>query len=1197
MTERNFTGPSLEKFKLPMRGQGGEERLNVIGGALHLRVRIQEMMLKAARHMPETVDKEDETIRIVRLETQLGATLGKLFLACVEFEAGEAAAFAAAEEAWRAEVAKIKKPVAAAGTRLAQTLVPLVTMTTQYADEATKHLLDFWAKRMYGASWEEFGQTAQAEENEARLSRTISGRKEEVRAQAGAFLRAHIALYGAANTDAKRSLAVRALRNQVSREIAEYLPGLTELALKLKTSEAVLADLVAEAAEKAEHIAMSRVPLASTMAQVDSRPGSRKPKGECFRCGKEGHFKRDCKEKEVRKEKTMPLLTCFLCGEEGHGARKCPEVTCLACKAKGHTHLDCPQKETNKTEKKYLLGVGGVVEIQGKVQGQECRVGLDSYAGVSLVQKSRVQNTQCKRTAVRLEGIGGDVTPKGEAQVCVDIGNGVSVCDKAVVLDRLPGGVDVLLGADVLREHGMTVKGEVIKLGATQCRSKPSQEGRTGGRKNKEAAGREPRGAFAQDHDGNKRTCKAETVAALTVRAVERLKEVEQGQGWVRVDASEVFGGSGDDEIMEVDEDEYCLPEFRNSDMQKDSYMKEVERLLQESDLRTDKARTRYKEVMWDNRDAYCLSLDDFIPGQLDVEELRLHITGEPIVDKRRTLNPQDEEWLRQKTIEFNKLGLWEAPSEDMKAGLWVSNPVVVKKLNVLTGEVSKRLTVDFCGPNSRINAPPQRNPTVQELADRVAQAALFCKDDGFSGYYQRKLHKESKRFTGVWTPLGVRVFNCMPMGINVAPSEWNGPMAEKFGELEATQFFSLMDDFVRWTDEDEGTTREEVELKHVELLDRFLTLARKAKLKLKLQKAVHAKEKIEALGLEYGGGTVAKKDSTLIGISAYPVPRSHKQLERFLALGQYYGQFVEGYAQAVAPLRALQKKGRKWSPKEMDEGTEARKAFEVVRSMLVEDVKLRLPDWDKPFVLKTDFCDKGLGAVCLQKQENGELKPVGYASRQTRGTEGLLPAPDGELLALVWGVKKFERFLMGAPFEAFVDQESLAWLKDKELGAFKLSHKKMQACFAYLRRFRFTLCYRKAKDMQDVDALSRAAVEEKRSEVAAVTQARGMWEANKESAQKMVEVGDKGKEEEASGLIAAAGAPVIDMLAGGTWEFDTEIRNIVEEQKTDAECVAIREIQQNGAQLKEVEMPDDVRDTIAKHMSIDPGLDDFVEG
>jgi hypothetical protein len=82
-------------------------------------------------------------------------------------------------------------------------------------------------------------------------------------------------------------------------------------------------------------------------------------------------------------------------------------------------------------------------------------------------------------------------------------------------MDRLPGGVDVLLGADVLREHGMTVKGEVIKLGATQCRAKPSQEERTGGRKNKEAAGREPRGAFAQYRDRNKRICKANFMKCL----------------------------------------------------------------------------------------------------------------------------------------------------------------------------------------------------------------------------------------------------------------------------------------------------------------------------------------------------------------------------------------------------------------------------------------------------------------------------------------------------------------------------------------------------------------------------------------------------------------------------------------------------------------------------------------------------------
>jgi hypothetical protein len=272
-------------------------------------------------------------------------------------------------------------------------------------------------------------------------------------------------------------------------------------------------------------------------------------------------------------------------------------------------------------------------------------------------------------------------------------------------------------------------------------------------------------------------------------------------------------------------------------------------------------SKKRYKEIMMRHCDAYCLSLNDFTPGQLDVPELRLNVKdGPPIVDTRRQMGVDDEEWYRERAILFDNVGLWEPPTQEMyDKGLFVSNPVIVKAINKKTLELERRITVDYWGPNSRIESPPQRIPVVAELADRLHDAVLFDKDDGISGYYQWKLHRDSKRFTGVYTPLGVRVFNCMPLGINVAPSVWNGAMAEKFGDMAGNRFFALMDDFLRFTPKAGHKLRQGLEDDHLDLLEEFLKRVAKARLKLKLPKAAHAVEEVEALGMVYGKGQVAK--------------------------------------------------------------------------------------------------------------------------------------------------------------------------------------------------------------------------------------------------------------------------------------------------------------------------------------------------
>ncbi len=128
-----------------------------------------------------------------------------------------------------------------------------------------------------------------------------------------------------------------------------------------------------------------------------------------------------------------------------------------------------------------------------------------------------------------------------------------------------------------------------------------------------------------------------------------------------------------------------------------------------------------------------------------------------------------------------------------------------------------------------------------------------------------------------------------MPLGINVAPSVWNGAMAERFGDIPGTRFFALMDDFIRFTPKQGRELRKDVEDDHLQQLDEFLGKVEEARLKLKLPKAVHAVEEVEALGMMYGRGTVSKTGWSSQVIRDYPVPTSAKKLDRFLHLGQYY--------------------------------------------------------------------------------------------------------------------------------------------------------------------------------------------------------------------------------------------------------------------------------------------------------------------
>ena len=95
--------------------------------------------------------------------------------------------------------------------------------------------------------------------------------------------------------------------------------------------------------------------------------------------------------------------------------------------------------------------------------------------------------------------------------------------------------------------------------------------------------------------------------------------------------------------------------------------------------------------------------------------------------------------------------------------------------------------------------------------------------------------------------------------------------------------------------------------------------------------------------------------------IATWPVPQSVKDVQQFLGLANYYNAFVEHFAHIAAPLTDLlsKKSAFAWSQREQQ-------AFEQLRDALCSTPVLKLPDWNKPFVLQTDASEHAVGAVLL---------------------------------------------------------------------------------------------------------------------------------------------------------------------------------------------------------------------------------------
>jgi len=70
-----------------------------------------------------------------------------------------------------------------------------------------------------------------------------------------------------------------------------------------------------------------------------------------------------------------------------------------------------------------------------------------------------------------------------------------------------------------------------------------------------------------------------------------------------------------------------------------------------------------------------------------------------------------------------------------------------------------------------------------------------------------------------------------------------------------------------------------------------------------------------------------------------------------------------------------------KWS-------NEADIAFEILKERLIQSPILVPPNFDKPFIIRTDASRSGIGGVIMHKDEEGMEKPLYFVSRALKNME-----------------------------------------------------------------------------------------------------------------------------------------------------------------------------------------------------------------
>jgi len=82
----------------------------------------------------------------------------------------------------------------------------------------------------------------------------------------------------------------------------------------------------------------------------------------------------------------------------------------------------------------------------------------------------------------------------------------------------------------------------------------------------------------------------------------------------------------------------------------------------------------------------------------------------------------------------------------------------------------------------------------------------------------------------------------------------------------------------------------------------------------VKPEKCTWKVEKVNFLGIIIGQGRIKMEENKVVGVLNWPIPKTVRDIRKFLGLANYYRRFVKDFAKLTQPLNNLMKKEKKWN-------------------------------------------------------------------------------------------------------------------------------------------------------------------------------------------------------------------------------------------------------------------------------------------
>ena len=258
----------------------------------------------------------------------------------------------------------------------------------------------------------------------------------------------------------------------------------------------------------------------------------------------------------------------------------------------------------------------------------------------------------------------------------------------------------------------------------------------------------------------------------------------------------------------------------------------------------------------------------------------------------------------------------------------------------------------------------------------------------------------------------------------------------------------------------------------HDERIREVLRRLQKDNVTLNAKKCQFSVQEVKFLGQTINELGISPDQDMVKAIIDMPAPTDLSGIRRFLGMINQLGKFTPHLAEITKPTRDLISKKNDWTW-----GYAQQRCFAQLNESMTSAPVLALYNANRETTLSADASSHGLGAVLLQKQPDGELRPIAYDSRAMLGVEQRYAQIEKEALATTWACERYSNFLIGKTFHIETYHKPLVSL----LGQKTLDELPpiIQRFRMRLMHFRYGISHVPGKDLITADTLSRAPVVE----------------------------------------------------------------------------------------------------------------------